>query len=108
MLPVGDLVSVLGLGGTVAAALPLFMVVWYLFRAKKVAGMAASAGATAFVVAASATASVAIVLALGWASPRVSIMLEDLRALAEAGDGPARTLLRMLVDAVATAGVIPA
>lgn len=100
MLILRELVSVLGLGGTVAAAVPLFMTVWYLFRARSVASTAASASATGFVIIASVTAAFGLALALGWVAPRLGIVLQDVARLLELGDGPAGELWRWVVGTV--------
>jgi hypothetical protein len=96
-----ELATAVGLGGSVAAAGSLAMVVWYVWRASAVGSAVASAASTAAVVSMAVAGALALAIALGWLSPRPGIMAEHVwRAgslVADHATAPLRVIARWLL-----------
>ena len=97
-----DLLRQIGLGGSAVAAATCLLFAFYAFRAKSVAGRAASAGAAAVAYSIVVALVLGFGLALGWFDPNVGVIVEHLRTGAtefvERATGPGRRLLRWLVE----------
>lgn len=103
-----DLVSTLGLGGSVVSAVSLGMIAWYMWRAKAIGRAAAGAASAAIAYALAVLTVGALVLALGWADPHPSIAVEHVRTavgvVADTLAEPVRTLAEYVRDLVGAIG----
>ena len=100
-----ELLRRFGLEGGAIAAASCLLFVFYLMRARSVAGRAVSAGAAVFAYTTAVLVALSAGLALGWFDPNTSAIVADLqvalREFVEVATGPARRWFRRLVEKVA-------
>lgn len=99
-LLLSEILGGLGFGQRVIVVTIFLMLIWYLFRARRVAGRSASMAATLWLVMIAIAGAAAVAIFLGWIDPEPGQAVGDVLAWVEAAGrfiwGPIDDIIRTL------------